>query len=99
MLISGFDVEAYITCLDNITCLPYVGGVDFLQLNIGLMFTSTTLEDCFTVPIIDDVLIEEDETFVYEITTIDYDPRIIFDVDPANVTITIRDSDVEGDVL
>ena len=76
-------------------CYLSGGGVDYGPLPmecIPLFFSSTDSQQCCVIPIIDDNMVEDTETFIVSLTTNDGEVNLIA---PINATVSITDNDGE----
>ena len=72
-----------------------IGGVDYEipdLTELNLLFGPGRNRDCFDVPIIDDLITEETETFVITLPEMEF-PDLNVTVDTNPVTVTIEDND------
>ncbi len=73
------------------------GTVDFVPMNPQFVFDNIdNNQSCFTVTSFDDDLIEGNETFRYEIGSVQHEFFMVRVAEPSTVTVTLVDNDIRG---
>ena len=92
----------YIHWHDESQCLPHpshlvsrTAAIDYTTVTAQLTFQATVTLQCSSISIVDDTILENDEVFSVQLSTLDQDVNLT----PSTATVTIEDNDSECHTL